>query len=355
MDGDSKAASSGVAGASPSAPTSSESKGRRSRSDNKTVTFGDAGAVRSLPGWALAGAIFTFAAWFFATTAFGFPSEFKDQYTAEALAEAQVEAEEEGLAIPDSVYISDREYFRVCQISSECDVEGFTQIVSPLVFPSPSDTFNASVELFSEGYRNVSIWNHIWASLWRVIRGMFWGCLFGIPLGLSMGLSSKARGFFDPMVEGFRVIPPLALVTLFGLIFGIGDSTAVPLLIFASIWIMLIAARAGVRNAPLPKVRAAYSLGATKRQLLTTVLIPNALPEIFTGLRVALGVSWGTLVAAELFGVADGLGAMIQQAKNFSRLDVIVVAIVIIALIGVAMDAIIRLLESILIPWQGKG
>ena len=311
----------------------SETKAKK-RKDNKTVTFGDAGAVRSLPGWAVAGALFALIVWYVTTRAWGFPEAFKSNL-------------ETGL--------SDREYYRLCSLASDCDVNGFTQIVSPLTFPSPRDTFNASIELFADGYRNFTIWQHIWASLWRVIRGMFWGSLFGIPIGLAMGLSSRARGFLDPMVEGFRVIPPLALVTLFGLIFGIGDKTAVPLLIFASIWIMIIAARAGVRNAPLSKVRASYSLGASKWQLLTKVLLPNALPEIFTGLRVALGVSWGTLVAAELFGVSEGLGAMIQQAKNFSRLDVIVVGIVIIAIIGVAMDAIIRFLESVLIPWQGKG
>jgi len=311
------------------------SSGKRTkRSDNKTVTFGDAGAVRSLPRWAIAGALFALLTWYVTTRAWGFPADFKSTVEAGA---------------------SDREIFRLCSLSSECDVDSYTQIVSPLTFPSPRDTWNAAVGLFADGYQGITIWTHIWSSVWRVLRGMFWGCLFGIPLGLAMGLSSRARGFLDPMVEGFRVIPPLALVTLFGLIFGIGDSTAVPLLIFASVWIMIIAARAGVRNAPLSKVRAAYALSASKPQLLRTVLVPNALPEIFTGLRVALGVSWGTLVAAELFGVKQGLGAMIQTAKNFSRLDVIVVAIVIIAIIGVAMDAIVRLLESVFIPWQGKG
>jgi taurine transport system permease protein len=172
---------------------------------------------------------------------------------------------------------------------------------------------------------------------------------------MSMGLSSKARGFFDSIVESFRPIPPLALLPLFTLSFGLGEKAAVPLLVFASIWIMIIAARAGIRNAQLSKVRAAYSLGASKRQLLTRVLVPNALPEIFTGIRVALGVSWGTLVAAELSGVQEGLGAMISIAKNFSRLDVIVVGIVIIALLGVLMDILLRFLESVLIPWQGKG
>lgn len=326
------------------------------RPDNKTVTFGDAAAVTSLPLWGLLGVITLFSVWFLTTTMFGFPSDLSAKYEAAGMEDAIAKAEATGDPISFDG-LSDKELFQQCQRDVDnCDNDtSYTQIVSPLSFPSIPDTIGAAQEIFTEGYQNFSIWEHTWASLWRVLRGMFWGSIVGIPVGLSMGLSSRARGFFDPLVEGFRPIPPLALLSLFVLTFGIGDKAAVPLLIFASIWIMTIAARAGVRNASLPKVRASYSLGASKSQLLRKVLIPNALPEIFTGLRVALGVSWGTLVAAELTGVQDGLGAMISQAKNFSRLDVIVVGIVIIALIGVLMDGLIRLLESILIPWQGKG
>lgn len=326
------------------------------RSDNKTVTFGDAASVVSLPGWALLGVVTLFATWFLTTTMFGFPSDLKDKYNAIAKTEAIEKAEATGEAVSFDG-LSDKELFQQCQRDGDnCDnKESYTQVVSPLSFPSIPDTIGAAQEVFTEGFQNFTIWQHTWASLWRVLRGMFWGSVAGIPIGLAMGLSSRARGFFDPLVEGFRPIPPLALLSLFILIFGIGDKAAVPLLIFASLWIMIIAARAGVRNASLAKVRASYSLGASKSQLLRKVLIPNALPEIFTGLRVALGVSWGTLVAAELTGVNDGLGAMISIAKNFSRLDVIVVGIVIISVIGVLMDGLIRLLEKILIPWQGKG
>jgi taurine transport system permease protein len=153
----------------------------------------------------------------------------------------------------------------------------------------------------------------------------------------------------------FRPIPPLALIPLFILIFGLGDASAVRLLIFASVWIMIIAARSGVRAANLSKVRAAYSLGASKVQVLLRVLLPNALPELFTGFRVALGVSWGTLVAAELVGTQDGLGAMIFAARPNFRLDVMVVGIIVIAVLGVLMDIFLRFLESRLIPWRGKG
>ncbi len=307
---------------------------RKRRSDNKTVTFGDSSAVRSLPAWSVFSAVLLLVVWWLVTKAWGYPEDFRATL-------------EPGLR--------DRELFEQCQRADNCDTKGYTQLVSPLTFPSIRDTWNSAGELLADGYRNVSLWTHTWASLWRVLKGMFWGSIVGIPVGLAMGLSSKARGFFDSIVESFRPIPPLALLPLFTLTFGLGEKAAVPLLVFASIWIMIIAARSGIKNAQLSKVRAAYSLGASKPQLLLKVLIPNALPEIFTGLRVALGVSWGTLVAAELSGVQEGLGAMISIAKNFSRLDVIVVGIVIIALLGVLMDVLLRFLESVLIPWQGKG
>lgn len=313
------------------------------RSDHKTVTFGDAGAVVSSKKWNIVGIVTLFASWFLATRAWGYPDDFREAFQLDFLDDGS------------TGNISDRELFQRCQLTADCDVESYFQLVNPLSFPSIRDTWNAGVLFVSDGYRGFSAWQHTWASLWRVLRGMFWGSIVGIPIGLAMGLSSKARGFFDPLVEAGRPIPPLALLSLFAVTFGIGDASAVPLLIFASIWIMIIAARAGVRNASLPKVRASYSLGASKWQLLSRVLLPNALPEIFTGLRVALGVSWGTLVAAELTGVTDGLGATISQAKNFSQTDTIVVGIVIIALIGVLMDIVLRFLERLLVPWQGKS
>ncbi|MCL4140622.1 UNVERIFIED_CONTAM: hypothetical protein GTU68_014268 [Idotea baltica] len=181
------------------------------------------------------------------------------------------------------------------------------------------------------------------------------GSLLGVPIGMAMGLSSRIRGFFDTPVELLRPIPPLALIPLFILWFGIGDPSSFALLIFASIWIMIISARAGVRDVSLSKVRAAYSLGASKTQILFRLIVPNALPELFTGFRVALGVSWGTLVAAELVGTDTGLGSMIFQARNFFRPDVVVVGIIVIAVIGVVLDLIVRGLESVLIPWRGKG
>lgn len=296
------------------------------RSDRKTVTFGDSSAVRSLPFWSIFSLVALIGFWFVATFAWGFPEEFND---------------------PE---LSDKLRIAAC----DCN-ESFSQLLGPLQFPSIRDTWDTFFVLNDEGFKDATLVEHTRISLWRVIRGMFWGSVIGIPVGFSMGLSSIARGFFDTPVEMFRPIPPLALLPLFILVFGIGDGTAVRLLIFASVWIMIIAARSGVQAANLSKVRAAYSLGASKRQVLTKVLLPNALPELFTGFRVAMGVSWGTLVAAELVGAPTGLGAMIFAARPFFRLDVVVVGIIVIAVLGVLLDVILRWLETRLIPWRGKG
>ena len=163
----------------------------------------------------------------------------------------------------------------------------------------------------------LAFWENVFWSLIRVVLGFALGCLFGIPLGFAMGLSNWFRGWFDPIVEFMRPVPPLALIPLIIIWFGIGEQGKISLLFLAALWIMTIAARAGVSGVNISKVHAAYSLGATKRQLLLKVILPNSLPEIFTGARVAMGVCWGTVVAAELVAAEKGAGKMIIAASKF--------------------------------------
>ena len=228
-------------------------------------------------------------------------------------------------------------------------------MIDDKTFPGQRQVWDAFVRWLREGYRRGSAWEHTWASLSRVLKGLLIGTLIGIPVGFAMGLSRRLRGIFDPIVELFRPIPPLALLPLFIMWFGIGEQSKVNLLVWASVWVMIIAARAGVLGVGGSKVHAAYSLGANRWQILRYVILPNALPEVFTGIRVALGVSWGTLVAAELLGTEVGLGATIYIASRFFRMDIVVVNILIIGVIGVAMDIVMRILETRLIPWRGKG
>jgi len=223
-----------------------------------------------------------------------------------------------------------------------------------LYLPAPEVTTNRFLELNAEGYRNFTLLEHTWASLQRVLLGFLFGALVGIPLGYAMGLTNWARGWFDPIVEFMRPVPPLALIPLMIIWFGIGEQSKVILLFLAALWIMTIAARSGVSGVAISKVHAAYSLGASKWQILRKVIIPNSLPEIFTGARVAMGVCWGTVVAAELVAAEKGLGMMIMVASKFQLTDIVIVGIILIGVIGFLIDIGIRGLETWLVPWKGK-
>ncbi|MFT2111768.1 ABC transporter permease [Marinomonas sp. 2405UD68-3] len=228
-------------------------------------------------------------------------------------------------------------------------------LINPIFWPSPSAVWQQFSLISEEGYRNFSLWEHIWASLYRILVGFTLGCLIGIPLGFAMGLSQIIRGWFDPIVEFFRPIPPLAFIPLVIIWSGIGERSKILLLFFAALWIMVIAARAGVSSVKLNKIHAAHSLGANKRQILRYVILPNSLPEIFTGMRVAMGVCWGTVVAAELVAAESGVGFMIMVASKFLATDIVVLGVIIVGLIGYGIDIMMRKIEAKLIPWKGKA
>lgn len=227
--------------------------------------------------------------------------------------------------------------------------------IEPFYWPTLQGTWDRFVKLLTEGYRNVPLWEHVGISVFRVLSGVIYGALVGIPLGFAMGLSSRARGALDPVVEFMRPIPPLALIPLIILWFGIDETAKIFLLFLASLFIMILAARAGVSSVRISKVHAAYSLGASKLQVLRHVILPNALPEIFTGLRTAMGVCWGTVVAAELVAADRGVGSMIMIAKNFLQTDTVVLGIIMIGAIGYVIEIFMRYMERLLIPWKGRG
>ncbi len=227
--------------------------------------------------------------------------------------------------------------------------------MEPIWLPPPEDVVGRVVEIASEGYRDSTLWEHLGYSLFRVIAGFFFGALVGVPLGYAMGLSDWFRGWFDPIVEFMRPVPPLALIPLVIIWFGIGEIGKIILLFLASLWIMAIAARAGVSGVNISKVHAAYSLGASKAQIMLHVIMPNSLPEIFTGARVAMGVCWGTVVAAELVAASQGAGMMIMVASKFQLTDIVMMGIILIGAIGFGIDILMRKAERFLVPWKGRS
>ena len=198
-------------------------------------------------------------------------------------------------------------------------------------------------------------YGHIWDSFLRVFMGLTIGIILGVPLGIFMGLNRFAKGFFDPLVELYRPVPPLAWAPLVITVFGIDNVGKVFLLFMVSFSIMIISARAGASGTQLSKIHAAHSLGASKWQILKNVIFPNSLPEILTGIRVAVGMCWGTLVAAEFLAGTTGIGFVENIARKYMQYEVIWITIFVMGMLGLLFDVTIRKIISKTIPWRGKG
>ena len=234
-------------------------------------------------------------------------------------------------------------------------LSGALNWVEPIFWPPLADVFNQLLIISSEGYRNATLAEHVGISVARVVGGFLLGCLLGIPLGFALALSRIMNRIFDPIVEFFRPMPPLALIPLVILWLGIGEVAKIFLLFLAALWIMALATRSGAMATNISKIHAAYTLNANKTQILFKVILPNALPEIFTGMRVSMGVCWGTVVAAELVAAESGVGMMIMVASKFLATDIVVLRVVLISIIAYCIDIIMRFLEHKMVPWRGKA
>lgn len=228
-------------------------------------------------------------------------------------------------------------------------------LIEPLFLPSPHAVLARGWQLLDEGYMNASLGQHLGASLGRIALGLLAAVLTAVPLGIAIGRLRIARGIFDPLIEFYRPIPPLAYLPLIVIWCGIGELSKVLLIYLAIFAPVAIATATAVRNVDPAKLRAAQSLGATPAQLVRHVILPSALPEILTGIRIGLGVGWSTLVAAELIAATEGLGFMVQSAAQFLVTDVVILGILVIALIAFALELGLRALQRKLVPWHGQA
>ncbi|BBT42589.1 taurine ABC transporter permease TauC [Pseudomonas sp. CK-NBRI-02] len=227
--------------------------------------------------------------------------------------------------------------------------------IEPLFLPSPADILAKAWTLLTQGYMDASLWQHLGASLGRIGLALVAAALTAIPVGLAIGHNRVARGILDPLIEFYRPIPPLAYLPLIVIWCGIGELSKVLLIYLAIFAPIAIATATGVRTVDPAKLRAAQSLGATRAQLIRHVILPSALPDILTGIRIGLGVGWSTLVAAELIAATSGLGFMVQSAAQFLVTDVVVLGILLIALIAFALEMGLRALQRKLVPWHGQS
>lgn len=199
------------------------------------------------------------------------------------------------------------------------------------------------------------LYEHFGWSLFRVFFAFALACVTAIPIGIAMGVSRIARGIFDPPVEFYRPLPPLAYLPLIVIWFGIEETAKVVLIYLACFAPLAMAARAGVKSVMIEQINAAYSLGASKWQVIRYVVIPASMPEIFTGMRIAIGFGWTTLVAAEMVAANAGLGQMVLNASNFLRTDVVIMGIFVIGVVAYTFDLLMRYIERTVVPWKGRG
>ncbi len=209
-----------------------------------------------------------------------------------------------------------------------------------------------TVECF--GFSDSTLLEHAMWSLYRVFTAFFLAVVTAVPIGVAMGMQRVSRGIFDPIIEFYRPIPPLAYLPLIIIWFGIGDSAKIILIYLSCFAPLAINARAGVRSVSIEQIHAAYSMGATKSQVIWHVVIKAALPEILTGMRIAIAFGWTTLVAAEMVAAKAGLGVMVLNAARFLATDIVFLGIVIIGIVAFAFDLVMRWIERTLVPWKGK-
>jgi taurine transport system permease protein len=227
--------------------------------------------------------------------------------------------------------------------------------IRDLFLPTPERIITSFADAWKgdiQGGRPLS--EHFWWSLWRVFAAFLLACVTAIPAGIAMGVSRIARGIFDPPIEFYRPLPPLAYLPLIVIWFGIEETAKVVLIFLACFAPLAMAARAGVRSVTIEQINAAYSMGASKWQVIRHVVIPAAMPEILTGMRIAIGFGWTTLVAAEMVAATAGLGQMVLNASNFLRTDVVIMGIIVIGAVAYAFDLLMRRVERWLVPWKGR-
>lgn len=226
---------------------------------------------------------------------------------------------------------------------------------SDLFLPGPGEVWSALLDLLQNGYKSRSLWAHAGLSLQRVFGGFITGAAAGTLLGLAMGYNRKVAAVFSPFIEFLRPLPQLSYLVLLIVWFGIGELPQILLLFLTALPVSAVAAMDGVRGTSVQRLQVARTLGASEWQIFRHVVLPSALPEIFTGARLAIGVVYATLIAAEIIAGSTGLGWMILDAGRFLRSDYVFVGIILIGFMGLALDRLLLATERRVVHWAGKA
>ena len=239
-------------------------------------------------------------------------------------------------------------------------------LVRPLYLPSPGSVWHAFVQANSNhqiapgvdrvvrGEQNYFLWEHLLASLQRIGIGVGGAIIVGIPLGLVMSTVKWVGIIIEPYLNFLRSLPPLGYIGLLIVWFGIGDTSKIWLLFLAAFPPITMATISGVRGVHEDQVNAVLTLGASRRQSLTSVMIPATLPEVLIGIRIAVGFAWTTVVAAELNNGIPGIGGLAYLSGTELDTPLTIACIIVIGIAAVALDGLIKLAEKLLVPWRGK-
>ncbi len=228
-------------------------------------------------------------------------------------------------------------------------------LVSQVFFPPPLTIWDAFLDIMHTGFYGSTLLGNLLASVGRVFVGFMVAVVIGVPLGLAMARSDLIYDVIDPILEFIRPVPPLAYIPLLVVWFGIGELPKIILIAVGTLPMVVFSAVAGVRGTPAQRVSVARCFGASEWQVFWHVYLQSSLPEIFTGLRVGVGIAWSSLVAAELIAARAGLGWMIEIAGRELQVAYIFIGIVLIGCLGYLMDLCVRVIEHFVVPWRAHS
>lgn len=234
-------------------------------------------------------------------------------------------------------------------------VLSISRVFPAVALPAPLEVWHSFTLVLTKGYLNKTLGQDVFFSVRRVSVGFFGAVILGVPIGLLMAENKFVDRVIDPFLQLGRPVPPLAYIPLFVVWFGLGELPKILLILVGTLPIIIISTIGGVRNIPPQRYEVARCLGAKQRQLFLRVTLPSALPEVLTGMKVGIGIAWGTLVAAELIAADVGLGWLVEQAANQLQTGIVIAGIIVIGILGYLMEMGIRLLERVLVPWRGRG
>ena len=229
-----------------------------------------------------------------------------------------------------------------------------SSFVKPGYIPTPEELGKTFFELVRDGYQGKPLYEHIGISLFRTLTGFLLGVVVGVQVGLLSGYSRRAGAMISPIMAFIRPIPPIAFIPMAVLYFGLGEVGKIVLIFFVSFNYVQTNAQAGAANFPIAYRRAAETLGLTRMQTFTNIVMPGALLQIFTGLKVALALSWAVVVAAELVGAQSGLGFMISDAALLFRIPVVYIGVALIGAIGLLLNFGLNFVEARIVHWKGR-